>query len=117
MRNKKERELFVGNSANWMMKEQTAFSQTMQLEYKGDRWIKIQICEWSSYYNHDFHKLCHEVRWIDKGYYKINELYECLEPITRTDIIAAITALDKKYPDRASAPAIPQTMDIERKDK
>lgn len=117
MRNKKERELFVDNSGNWIMKEQTTFTQTMQLEYKGERWIKVQHCEWSSYYDHDFHKMCHAVKWMNKGFYKINELYECLEPITRTDIIAKITALDKKYPDRASAPAIPQTMEIERRGK
>lgn len=117
MKNKKERETFFDTIENWETKEQTAFTRTMQLEYKGERWIKIQTREWSSYYDHDFHKICHEARWIDKGHYIINELFECLEPITRTDIIAKMTAIDKERPDRASAPAIPQTMEIERKGK
>ena len=117
MRNKKERESFVDSIENWEVKEETIFTRTMQLEYKGERWIKVQIREWSSYYDYDFRKMCHAARWTDKGHFTIAELYECLEPITRTDIIAKMTALDKKYPDRASVPAIPQTMEIERKGK
>lgn len=114
MKNKKERELFVRNLLNWETKESTVFTRTLQLEYKGAVWIKIQHREWSTYYDHDFRKICHKAEWIDKGFYTINELYECLEPTTCTDMVQKISAMDKEKPDRAGAPAIPATLEIER---
>lgn len=114
MKNKKEREQFVDNPENWVVKEQTAFTRTLTLDYKGDQWIKVEHKEWSGYYDMTLSKYVHCVKWIEHGKYIKDDLHECLVPISRTEIVGQMTVLDKQYPDRASAPAIPDTIEYER---
>jgi len=114
VKNKKEREQYVDNPENWIVKEQTHFTRTLTLDYKGDQWIKVEHKEWSGYYDMTISKYVHCVKWMERGKYVLNDLHECLVPISRTEIVGQMAVLDKQYPDQASAPAIPDTIEYER---
>jgi len=116
MKSKKERDAFVKNPANWEIKESTNFTRTLQLTYMGTSWIKIQHREWSAKYDHTLHKLIHEARWEDKGYYTINDLFACLNPTAKTTIIEEISALDNPK-HKSDGPAIPSIIEIDRRKK
>lgn len=114
MKNRKERESFIKNPASYELAEETTFTRTSKLRYKGETWFRIEHFEDAIRYDPDFKKIVHEARWIDHGIYELKEGTECLIPISRTTLIEKITELDRKYPDRASAPAHPHTIIIKR---
>ena len=117
MRNNIDRLDYVNRDANWTLVEGTAYTRRQELLYKGDKWYRIQIKQWLySYYSDTFHKPIYGAIWRTIDHYIIDE-HDCLQPITTTDIVKHMTKLDKKYPDRASDPAIPSTLELPRKKK
>ena len=115
MKTKREREEYFNNQLNWETAEETTFTRTLKLRYKGNIWIKIQTREYAfSHYDFQLNKHVNAVKWHDKGVYTINDLHEALVSTCKTEVIEEMTDLDKKRPDQASAPAIPSVMEVPR---
>lgn len=117
MKNNDERKAFVKDDANWEPHAVTDFTTTEKLTYKGETWYRVMIIEYDQRFDYNKHRF---VRCVNKvqapfnTYYKVNEEHNALDRRSYTDVVKEIQNLDKQYPDRASAPAIPSTIDIER---
>lgn len=70
MKNKKERDAFIDNPANWQIVEVTPHARISRITYKKEHRYKLETYETTSSYDFDNHKLVVLPEWITKCYYK-----------------------------------------------
>ena len=117
MKNQKERNEFLINPASWKPVFTEGLTRVEKLTYKGEDRYRLMVYQWNNHFYYETHTAGHIAEWTVKDYYRLNEIDQALEVQSLTEMREWIYALDKKYPDRASGPAIPATVGFRREAK
>ena len=116
MRNQEERNDFIDNPHNWVISESSmGFVRILSLTYKGEVRYKLEVYQKNFHWYAGVQKEGYKTEWTLKTYYKFDEECGALEPQSLTNMRDWVADLDRKYPDRASKKALPDTLDLPRR--
>lgn len=70
MKNKKERDEFIDNPANWQIVEVTPHARVSRITYKKEHRYKLEVYETIPGWDFDNHERTFTPKWVVRHYYK-----------------------------------------------